>query len=75
MGQIDFTRPLEVLARVPDSTIRVIANTRNPVRDMQGLILTPEVTIAEAPELDVLLHERQGSEAFAGSALARGAGA
>jgi cyclohexyl-isocyanide hydratase len=35
--------------------MRVIAKTRNPVRDMKGLILTPEVTIAEAPELDLLL--------------------
>jgi cyclohexyl-isocyanide hydratase len=55
MDQIDFTGPFEVLARIPDCTMRVIAKTRNPVRDMQGLILTPEVTIAEAPELDVLL--------------------
>ena len=75
MDQIDFAGPFEVLARIPDSTMRVIAKTRNPVRDMQGLILTPEATIAETPELDVLLHERQGSEAFAGSELARGAGA
>lgn len=50
MDQIDFTGPFEVLTRIPDSTMRVIEKTRNPFRDMQGLILTPEVTIAEAPE-------------------------
>lgn len=55
MDQIDFTGPFEVLALIPDSTMHVIAKTRNPVRDMQGLILTVEVTIAEAPQLDVLL--------------------
>jgi cyclohexyl-isocyanide hydratase len=33
----------------------VIAKTKFLVRDIQGLILTPETTIAEAPELDVLL--------------------
>jgi cyclohexyl-isocyanide hydratase len=55
MDQIDFTGPFEVLSRIPDSTIHVIAKTRNPVRDIQGLVLTPEVSIAEAPELDLLL--------------------
>jgi cyclohexyl-isocyanide hydratase len=55
MDQIDFTGPFEVLSRIPNSTIHVIAKTKSPVRDIQGLILTPEVTIAEAPEFDVLL--------------------
>jgi cyclohexyl-isocyanide hydratase len=55
MDQIDFTGPFEVLSRIPDSTIHVIAKTRSPVRDIQGLILTPEMSIAEAPEFDVLL--------------------
>jgi cyclohexyl-isocyanide hydratase len=55
IDQIDFTGPFEVLSRIPDSTIHVIGKTSSPVRDMQGLILSPEMTIAEAPELDVLL--------------------
>jgi cyclohexyl-isocyanide hydratase len=55
MDQIDFTGPYEVLSRIPDSSIHVIAKTKDPVRDVRGLILTPEMTIAEAPELDVLL--------------------
>lgn len=55
MDQIDFTGPFEVLSRIPDSTIHVIAKTESPVRDIQGLILTPEMSIAETPELDVLL--------------------
>jgi cyclohexyl-isocyanide hydratase len=55
MDQIDFTGPFEVLSRIPNSTIRVIAKTKSPVRDIQGLILTPEMTIADAPEFDVLL--------------------
>jgi len=55
MDQIDFTGPFEVLSRIPDSTIHVMAKTKSPVRDIQGLILTPEITIAEAPEFDVLL--------------------
>jgi cyclohexyl-isocyanide hydratase len=55
MDQIDFTGPFEVLSRIPDSTIHVIAKTSFPVRDLRGLILSPEMTIAEAPEFDVLL--------------------
>jgi cyclohexyl-isocyanide hydratase len=55
LDQIDFTGPFEVLSRIPNSTIRVIGKTNSPVRDIQGLILMPEMSIAEAPELDVLL--------------------
>jgi cyclohexyl-isocyanide hydratase len=52
--QIDFTGPFEVLSRIPDSTVHVIAKTKAQVRDVEGLILTPTTTIAEAPELDLL---------------------
>jgi cyclohexyl-isocyanide hydratase len=55
VDQIDFTGPFEVLSRIPDSTIHVIAKAKSPIRDIQGLILTPEMSIAEAAELDVLL--------------------
>ena len=55
MDQIDFTGPFEVLSRVPDSTVHVMGKTVAPVRDVQGLILTPERSIADAPTLDVLL--------------------
>jgi cyclohexyl-isocyanide hydratase len=55
LDQIDFTGPFEVLSRIPNSSIHVIAKTKSPVRDIQGLILTPEMSIAEVPELDVLL--------------------
>jgi cyclohexyl-isocyanide hydratase len=55
LDQIDFTGPFEVLSRIPNSTIHVIASTGSPVRDVQGLILTPEMNIADVPDLDVLL--------------------
>ncbi|GGG78580.1 DJ-1/PfpI family protein [Edaphobacter dinghuensis] len=55
MDQIDFTGPFEVLSQVPDSTFHVIGRDRNPIRDINGLILTPEETMAEAPQLDVLV--------------------
>ncbi|OJW25286.1 MAG: AraC family transcriptional regulator [Planctomycetales bacterium 71-10] len=55
MDQIDFTGPFEVLSRVPGSTVHVVAKEKAPVRDIKGLILTPEETLAEAPALDVLV--------------------
>jgi cyclohexyl-isocyanide hydratase len=55
IDQIDFTGPFEVLSRLPDSTFHVIWKDKAPVRDRAGLILTPEMTFAEAPPLDVLV--------------------
>lgn len=55
VDQIDFTGPFEVLSRLSDSTFHVIAKDREPVRDMKGLVLTPEKRLAESPRLDVLL--------------------
>jgi len=55
MDQIDFTGPFEVLSRVPNSTVHVLAREKAPLRDVKGLILTPEKSLAEAPVLDVLV--------------------
>jgi hypothetical protein len=55
MDQIDFTGPFEVLSRIPESTILAIAKTNSPVRIFRGLVLTPSMSIAETPALDVLL--------------------
>ena len=55
MDQIDFTGPFEVLSRVPGAAIHVLWKEKTPVRDIKGLILTPEQTLAEAPPLDVLV--------------------
>jgi cyclohexyl-isocyanide hydratase len=55
MDQIDFTGPFEVLSQVPDSTFHVIGRDKAPIRDINGLILTPEESFADAPQLDVLV--------------------
>lgn len=55
VDQIDFTGPFEVLSRLPDSTFHVIGKSRSPVRDVNGLLLTPEMTLGEAPPLDLLV--------------------
>lgn len=54
LDQIDLTGPFEVLARVPNSTYRLYGKERRTVQDLKGLRLTPDATIAEAPQLDVL---------------------
>lgn len=55
MDQIDFTGPFEVLSRMPDTTVRIVAKEPAPIRDVQGLRLTPDARIAEARTFDVLL--------------------
>ena len=55
MDQIDFTGPFEVLSRMPDTTVQIIGKEVKPVRDVQGLQLSPDVSIAEAGLFDVLL--------------------
>jgi len=54
LDQIDLTGPFEVLSRVPNSTYRIYGKTPEPVRDVKGLRLSPDATLAEAPPLDVL---------------------
>jgi cyclohexyl-isocyanide hydratase len=55
VDQMDFTGPFEVLVRLPGSTFHVIGKEKKPIRDFRGLILTPELTLDEAPPLDVLV--------------------
>jgi cyclohexyl-isocyanide hydratase len=54
IDQIDLTEPFDVLSRIPNSTYRIYAKTMAPVRDVKGLRLTPDATLADAPPLDVL---------------------
>lgn len=54
VDQIDLTGPFEVLSRIPNSTCRIYGKTAEPVRDIKGLRLTPDATLADAPPLDVL---------------------
>jgi cyclohexyl-isocyanide hydratase len=55
MDQIDFTGPFEVLSRLPGAKFHVMGKETKPIRDVMGLILTPETSIAEAPSLDLLV--------------------
>ena len=55
MDQIDLTGPFEVLSRLPNSTFHLLWKERTPLRDFRGLIITPEMTFADAPALDLLV--------------------
>ena len=52
--QLDLTGPYEVLAMVPGARVHLVARTLDPVASATGLVLTPTVTFAECPVLDVL---------------------
>ena len=54
IDQIDLTGPFEVLSRLPGATHRLYARSLEPVRDVNGLRLLPDATLAEAPALDIL---------------------
>ncbi len=54
LDQIDLTGPFEVLSRLPNSTYRIYGKTIAPVRDVKGLLLTPDAMLSAAPQLDVL---------------------
>jgi cyclohexyl-isocyanide hydratase len=54
IDQIDLTGPFEVLSRIPNATYRIYGKTAASVRDVKGLRLTPDATLADAPPLDVL---------------------
>lgn len=55
MDQIDFTGPFEVLARLPGAHVHVVGLEAGPIRDCNGLILTPQMTLAEMPDMDLLV--------------------
>jgi len=52
--QLDLTGPFEVLRSLPDTRVRTIGKTTEPVHSEGGLILVPSATYADAPKLDVL---------------------
>jgi cyclohexyl-isocyanide hydratase len=54
LDQTGLTGPFEVLSRLPNATHRLYARSLAPVRDVNGLRLLPDSTLADAPQLDVL---------------------
>ncbi len=54
LTQLDFTGPLQVLSRLPQSTTHIVAKSREPVPSDCGLGLMPTHTFADCPALDLI---------------------
>src|SRR5215207_11471299 len=54
LTQLDFTGPQQVLARLPDSAMHIVAKTADPVSSDSGLSLLPTHTFANCPRLDLI---------------------
>jgi cyclohexyl-isocyanide hydratase len=52
--QLDFTGPLQVFSRVPGAKVHLIWKRIEPVPSDTVLTLTPTITFADCPQLDVI---------------------
>ncbi len=52
--QLDFTGPLQVFSSVPGAEVHLIWKRIEPVRSDSVLTVTPTVTFADCPPLDVI---------------------
>ena len=54
LTQLDFTGPQQVLARLPDSAMHIVAKTLDPVPSDSGHSLVPTHMFANCPPLDLM---------------------
>ena len=55
LTQLDMTGPYEVLARLPNTKVHLVAHTMAPVKTDRGMEIVPTVTIADCPQLDLVM--------------------
>jgi cyclohexyl-isocyanide hydratase len=55
LTQLDMTGPYEVLARLPDTAVELVARTLAPVKTDRGMQIVPSTTYADCPPLDVIM--------------------
>jgi cyclohexyl-isocyanide hydratase len=55
LTQLDMTGPYEVLARLPDTVVELVARTLAPVKTDRGMQIVPSTTYADCPPLDVIM--------------------
>jgi cyclohexyl-isocyanide hydratase len=55
LTQLDMTGPYEVLVRLPETTVHLVAHTLDPVKTDRGMMIVPTVTFADCPPLDVVM--------------------
>ena len=54
LTQLDFTGPLQVLSRLPQSATHIVAKSEAPVPSDCGLSLVPTHTFVNCPPLDLI---------------------
>src|SRR3979490_607594 len=52
--QLDFTGPLQVFSSIPDAQVHLIWKRIEQVTTDSGMMLTPPITFADCPQLDVV---------------------
>ena len=55
LTQLDMTGPYEVLARLPNTKVHLVAHTLDPVTTDRGMQIVPTTTFADCPPLDVVM--------------------
>src|SRR4051812_17528135 len=55
LTQLDMTGPYEVLARLPNTMVHLVAHTIAPVTTDRGMQIVPTVTFADCPQLDLVM--------------------
>jgi cyclohexyl-isocyanide hydratase len=54
LTQLDLTGPFEVFANTPGATVHLVWKTGDPVRAITGMRITPDISFADCPQLDVI---------------------
>jgi cyclohexyl-isocyanide hydratase len=55
MTQLDMTGPYEVLTRLPNTVVELVARSLDPVQTDRGMKIVPTVTYVSCPPLDVVM--------------------
>jgi cyclohexyl-isocyanide hydratase len=54
LTQLDLTGPYEVFCRLPNTQVKLVAATREPVVTEYGLTIIPDLAFEDAPAFDVI---------------------
>lgn len=55
LTQLDMTGPYEVLARMPNTKVHLVAHSIAPVKTDRGMEIMPTVTFVDCPQLDLVM--------------------
>jgi cyclohexyl-isocyanide hydratase len=55
LTQLDMTGPYEVLARVPNTKVHLVAHSMSPVTTDRGMQIVPTITLADCPQLHLVM--------------------